>query len=275
MLSLAHSYSLLESLPTVPETPPKFARSVVTPALGTFPLPVPPMFGQLSVVSATHTAPTVPLNLRTVPQAMHNVVSSSVVAPGAVVSTAACTAPGYLVPVANTQLPVKPSAGTMPTPFATIPIKTSLVGSVPPVATSVSVPPVLTTVSVPPVVTSVPPVATTVQATSSTVITSVAPVANVTAATAAPIVVAKQPQPTKPYIGQTSWKSYTEYFTHLAVCNGWTTGVEKAHNLLIAMEGAAAETVRGVTADKDEDYDLIWENLNLTGLRDVLTIKSS
>jgi len=27
------------------------------------------------------------------------------------------------------------------------------------------------------------------------------------------------------------------------------------------MEGAAAETVRGLTADKDEDYELIWENL--------------
>ena len=28
------------------------------------------------------------------------------------------------------------------------------------------------------------------------------------------------------------------------------------------MEGAAAETVRGLTADRDEDYDLIWENLS-------------
>ena len=27
------------------------------------------------------------------------------------------------------------------------------------------------------------------------------------------------------------------------VCNGWTMGVEKAQNLLVAMEGAAAETV--------------------------------
>jgi len=38
--------------------------------------------------------------------------------------------------------------------------------------------------------------------------------------------------------------------------------VEKAQNLLIAMEGAAAQRVRGLTADKDEDYDLIWENLS-------------
>jgi len=236
--SYAHSYSLLESLPRVPETPPKFAQPVVTPALGTFPFPVPPVLGQLSLVSATHTAPTVPLNLRTAPQAMHHVVSSSIVAPGAVVSTAACTAPSYLVPVANTQLPVKPPAGTMPTPIATIPTQTSLVGSIPPVATSVSVPPVVTTVSVPPVVTAVqappvvtfvsaPPVATTVQATSSSISTSVAPVASITAAPAAPIVVVKQPQPTKPYTGQTSWKSYKEYFTRLALCNGWTTGLKR------------------------------------------------
>jgi len=217
------------------------------------------MLGQLSVVSATHTAPTVPPNLRIVPQAMHNIVCS-----GATVITATCIAPSYLVPVANTQLPVKPLAGTMSTPIATIPTQTSIVGSVPPVASSVSVPLVVTTVSVPPTVTSVnaPPVVTTVQATSSTVIISIAPVANVTAASAAPIVVVKQPQPTKPYTGQTSWKSHIEYFTRLALCNGWTTGVEKSQNLLIAMEGAAAETVRGLTADKDEDYDLIWENLS-------------
>jgi len=215
---------------------------VETPALGTYPILAQPMLGQLSLVSATHTAPTVPLNLRTVPQARSSVVSSSVMASGAAVSTAVCTAPSHVVPVANIQLPVKPQAGTLPTPIAT---QTSLVSAVPPVATLVSVPPAVTTV----------------QAATSSVSTSVAPVATVTAATAAPIVVVKQPQPTKPYTGQTSWKSYKEYFSRLALCNGWTTGVEKAQNLLIAMEEAAAETVRGLTADKDEDYDLIWENL--------------
>ena len=134
MPSLAHSYSLLESLPRVPETTPKFAQPVVTPALGTFPILAPPVLGQLSVVSATHTVPTVPLNLGTVPQARPGVVSSSVVASGAAVSTAARTAPSYLVPVANTQLPVKPQAGTMPTPIATSPTQSSVLGSIPPVA---------------------------------------------------------------------------------------------------------------------------------------------
>jgi len=213
----AHSHRLLESLPRVPETPPKFAQPVETPALGTFPILAPPVLGQLSLVSATHTAPTVPLNLRTVPQAKPSVVSSSIVAPGAAVLTAACTAPSHAVPVANTQLPIKPQAGTMPTPIAT---QTNLVSAVPPVVTTASVPPAVTTVSVPPVV-------TTVQATTSSISTSVAPVATVTAAPAAPIMVVKQPQPTKPYTGQTSWKSYKEYFTRLALCNGWTTGLRK------------------------------------------------
>jgi len=249
-----HSHGLVESLPKVPETPSKFVQPVETPALGTFPILDQPVLGQLSLVSATHTAPTAPLNLRTVPQARPSVVSSSVVAPGAAVSIAACTAPSHEVPVANTQIPFKPQAGTMPTPIATIPTQTSLVSAVPPVATLVSAPSAMTNVSVPPAV-------TTVQATTSSVSTSVAPVATVTAALAAPIVVVKQPQPTKPYTGQTSWKSYKEYFTRLALCNGWTTGIEKAQNLLIAIVGAAAETVRGLTADKDEDYDLIWENL--------------
>jgi len=123
------------------------------------------------------------------------------VAPGAAVSTAACTAPSHTVPVANTQLPIKPQAGTLPTPIAT---QTSLVSAVPSVATLVSAPPVVTTV----------------QAATSSVSTSVAPVATVTAAPAAPIVVVKQPQLTKPYTGQTSWKSYKEYFTRLPCVMG-------------------------------------------------------
>jgi len=75
----------------------------------------------------------------------------------------------------------------------------------------------------------------------------------------APIVVVKQPQPTKSYSGQTSWKQYKEYFTRLALCNGCSTDIEKAQNLLVAMEAAAAETIRGLTAEK---YDVIWENLS-------------
>ena len=78
----------------------------------------------------------------------------------------------------------------------------------------------------------------------------------------AQIVVVKQPQPTRPYTGKTSWKQYKEYFTRLALCNGWTTNVEKAQNLLVALKGATVETVRGLTAEKDADCDAIWENLS-------------
>jgi len=85
-------------------------------------------------------------------------------ASGAAASTAACTAPSYAVTVANIQLPIKPQAGTLPTPIAT---QTSLVSAVPPVATFVSAPPAVTTV----------------QATTSSVSTSVAPVATVTGCT--------------------------------------------------------------------------------------------
>ena len=76
-----------------------------------------------------------------------------------------------------------------------------------------------------------------------------------------PIVVVKQLQPTRAYNGQILWKQYKEYFTRLALCNGWITKVEKAQNLLVTLEGVAVETVRGLTAEKDSDYDAMWDNL--------------
>jgi len=90
MPSLAHTYGMLESLPRVPVTPSKFAESVVTPTPGTFQIPGVtmsglPVLGQLNIVSAIQTVPTVQPNLRTVPQAMDsnmsNVAGSSAVAP--------------------------------------------------------------------------------------------------------------------------------------------------------------------------------------------------
>ena len=79
--------------------------------------------------------------------------------------------------------------------------------------------------------------------------------------TTAPVVIVKQPQPVKPYSGQTSYKGFKEYFIRLALCNGWSSKVEKAQNLLVAMEGAAAEAVRGFVVTQDSDYDAIWEAL--------------
>ena len=123
----------------------------------------------------------------------------------------------------------------------------------------------------PSVVVSMPPVT----ATETEHITAVAPAqsqpADTTAQTnagpasiqtpSAPVVIVKQPQPVKPYSGQTSYKGFKEYFARLALCNGWTTKVEKAQNLLVAMEGAAAEAVRGLMVTQDSDYDAIWDAL--------------
>jgi len=75
------------------------------------------------------------------------------------------------------------------------------------------------------------------------------------------VVVVKQPQPTKPYSGQSSHKKYREYFTRLSQCNGWVSNVEKAQNLLVALEGAAAEAVQGLTVTKESDYEKIWDAL--------------
>ena len=38
--------------------------------------------------------------------------------------------------------------------------------------------------------------------------------------------------------------------------------MEKAQNLLVAMEGAAAEAVCGLTANQESDYEAIWEALS-------------
>ena len=37
--------------------------------------------------------------------------------------------------------------------------------------------------------------------------------------------------------------------------------MEKAQNLIISVDGPAAETVRGLQIKQDQDYDTIWELL--------------
>ena len=86
----------------------------------------------------------------------------------------------------------------------------------------------------------------------------VAPVA----ALAAPMVVVKQPEPVRPYTGTTSYKQYEEYFERICECNGWENSTERARHLLVAMDGAACEAVRGLKAEQDSDLALIWEALD-------------
>ena len=77
-----------------------------------------------------------------------------------------------------------------------------------------------------------------------------------------PTVVMKQPEPVRPYTGTTSYKAYKEYFEMICVCNEWNTPTECARHLLVAMDGAASEAVRGLKAEKDTDLALMWEALS-------------
>ena len=81
------------------------------------------------------------------------------------------------------------------------------------------------------------------------------------AAPPAPTVVVKQPEPVRPYTGTSSYKAYKEYFERICVCNDWKTPIERARYLLVAMDGAAPEAVRGLKAEQDSDLALIWEAL--------------
>jgi len=76
-----------------------------------------------------------------------------------------------------------------------------------------------------------------------------------------PTVVVRPPTAPKFYKGDTSYKAYKEYFECLSVCNRWVTNLEKAQNLLISLEGPAADTVQGFEVKQDSDYDTIWELL--------------
>ena len=81
------------------------------------------------------------------------------------------------------------------------------------------------------------------------------------AAPPAPTVVVKQPEPVRPYTGTTSYKAYKEYFERICVCTDWKTPTECARHLLVAMDGAASEAVRGLKAEQDSDLAKIWEAL--------------
>ena len=74
--------------------------------------------------------------------------------------------------------------------------------------------------------------------------------------------VVKQPKPVRHYTSTTSYKAYKEYFKRICVCNEWNSQTERARHLLVAMDGAASEAVRGLKAEKDSDLALIWEALS-------------
>ena len=82
------------------------------------------------------------------------------------------------------------------------------------------------------------------------------------AALPAPTVIIRQPEPVRPYTGQSSYKAYKEYFERVCLCNEWKSPTECARHLLVAMDGAATDAVRGLKAERDTDLALIWEALS-------------
>ena len=79
------------------------------------------------------------------------------------------------------------------------------------------------------------------------------------AAPPAPTVIIRQPEPVRPYTGQSSYKAYKEYFERVCLCNEWKSSTECARHLLVATDGAATDAVRGLKAEKDTDLALIWD----------------
>ena len=82
------------------------------------------------------------------------------------------------------------------------------------------------------------------------------------AAPPAPTVIIRQPEPVRPYTGQSSYKAYKEYFERVCLCNEWKSPTECARHLLVAMDGAATDAVRGLKAERDTNLTLIWEALS-------------
>ena len=80
------------------------------------------------------------------------------------------------------------------------------------------------------------------------------------AAPPAPTVIIRQPEPVRRYTGQSSYKAYKEYFERVCLCNEWKSPTECARHLLVAMDGAATDAVRGLKAEKDTDLAQIWTN---------------
>jgi len=78
----------------------------------------------------------------------------------------------------------------------------------------------------------------------------------------APTVIIKQPEPVRPYTGQSSYKAYNKYFKRICLCNEWKSPTECARHLLVVMDGAATDAIRGLKAEKDTDLALICEALS-------------
>ena len=79
-----------------------------------------------------------------------------------------------------------------------------------------------------------------------------------------PTVVVKQLQLPKPYTGNSSWKSFKEHFERVARANNWTTNAEKVQQLTLALEGAAADTLKEIDETSSTAYNDIWASLKIS-----------
>ena len=68
---------------------------------------------------------------------------------------------------------------------------------------------------------------------------------------AALTVIIKQSEPVRPYTGATSYRACKEYFLRICDCNGWNNSTDRARHLLVAMDGPAAEAVRGLILHRE------------------------
>ena len=159
-------------------------------------------------------------------------------------------APSFVGPVSTCVAPTMPTSVVASMPSTVVGADTwstyvSLgvpLTSAPPIVDTKAVPlaSVVTTVGAPPT-SQYPAVGSSGQTTG-----IVGPVA----APSAPMVVVKQPDPVRPYTSTTSYKAYKEYFERICVCNEWKTQTACARHLLVAMDGAASEAVRGLKAKR-------------------------
>jgi len=76
-----------------------------------------------------------------------------------------------------------------------------------------------------------------------------------------PIVVINTPQAVRPYNGTTSWSSFKDHFERVARVNKWETNETKAQHLQLALEGAAAETLKELNDGSPSLYQDIWDAL--------------
>jgi len=104
---------------------------------------------------------------------------------------------------------------------------------------------------------SVPPTSVQLGANTASTSTTTSPVATPTI----PSVVVKQLTQPKPFNGTSSWKAYKEYFERVCAVNGWSTHQEKAQNLMLALEGSAAEILKDVEDSSPSVYTDIWTQL--------------